>query len=225
MDDRSYTISVPRRWLRIALIVGATALVIAPLTAVATNAFTDVPNDHTHHNDITWLKDAGVTLGCNPPANDRYCPGDFVTRGQMASFMERLATNQVVDAGSVNEVEIHRFFHQVPQGTSDSQIGTFGPITLYGTCSAGNVPTLRASWNERVNHLTFDGANDGTLFGNASVTAGTVIDIGSGQFGSVGSAHAVGFNSHVHTAVDYFMRRVAALGDDACFFSGFVTIG
>ncbi|MFP3915884.1 MAG: choice-of-anchor Q domain-containing protein, partial [Actinomycetota bacterium] len=32
---------------------------------------------------------ADITRGCNPPANDRYCPGDPVTRAQMASFLVR----------------------------------------------------------------------------------------------------------------------------------------
>jgi hypothetical protein len=39
--------------------------------------------------DIEALATAGVTLGCNPPANDRFCPDDPVTRGQMASFIVR----------------------------------------------------------------------------------------------------------------------------------------
>jgi hypothetical protein len=32
---------------------------------------------------------AGITRGCNPPVNDRYCPGEPVTRGQMAAFLAR----------------------------------------------------------------------------------------------------------------------------------------
>src|SRR5690606_19906098 len=33
--------------------------------------------------------EAGITLGCNPPANTEYCPSDFVSREQMASFIVR----------------------------------------------------------------------------------------------------------------------------------------
>ena len=40
-------------------------------------------------NDIDKLGTAGVTKGCNPPANDRYCPDNVVTRGQMAAFLHR----------------------------------------------------------------------------------------------------------------------------------------
>jgi hypothetical protein len=39
--------------------------------------------------DIEALAAAGVTRGCNPPDNDRFCPGDPVTRGQMATFLGR----------------------------------------------------------------------------------------------------------------------------------------
>jgi len=39
--------------------------------------------------DIEWLAATGITKGCNPPTNDRFCPDDFVTRGQMAAFLVR----------------------------------------------------------------------------------------------------------------------------------------
>ena len=38
---------------------------------------------------IDKLATAGVTRGCNPPNNDRFCPDDVVTRGQMAAFLRR----------------------------------------------------------------------------------------------------------------------------------------
>ena len=39
--------------------------------------------------DIEWLAEEGMTKGCNPPANDMFCPDDAVTRGQMAAFLVR----------------------------------------------------------------------------------------------------------------------------------------
>ncbi len=39
--------------------------------------------------DIEWLAATGVTRGCNPPTNDRFCPDDPVTREQMAAFLFR----------------------------------------------------------------------------------------------------------------------------------------
>jgi micrococcal nuclease len=38
---------------------------------------------------INKVADARITLGCNPPANTNFCPGDNVTRGQMAGFLTR----------------------------------------------------------------------------------------------------------------------------------------
>lgn len=38
---------------------------------------------------INRLAAAGITSGCNPPANSDFCPHDRVTRAQMASFLSR----------------------------------------------------------------------------------------------------------------------------------------
>jgi hypothetical protein len=38
---------------------------------------------------INKVARAGITLGCNPPDNNRFCPTDLVTRGQMAAFLRR----------------------------------------------------------------------------------------------------------------------------------------
>jgi hypothetical protein len=38
---------------------------------------------------IDWLAEANITRGCNPPQNHRFCPGDRVTRGEMAVFLVR----------------------------------------------------------------------------------------------------------------------------------------
>ncbi|MFO7292571.1 MAG: 5'-nucleotidase C-terminal domain-containing protein [Actinomycetes bacterium] len=50
--------------------------------------FTDT-DGHLFEGDIALLSAAGITRGCNPPDNDRYCPDDFVTREQMAAFFKR----------------------------------------------------------------------------------------------------------------------------------------
>ncbi len=76
------------------LVTFAVALSVAisiPLAVVAANVFSDVPDSNVFHDDIAWLADAGVTLGCNPPTNTEFCPADNVTREQMAAFMRRFA--------------------------------------------------------------------------------------------------------------------------------------
>ena len=50
--------------------------------------FIDVTG-HVHEQSIEAIADAGITLGCNPPMNDRFCPSDRVTRAQMAAFLVR----------------------------------------------------------------------------------------------------------------------------------------
>jgi hypothetical protein len=40
-------------------------------------------------SDIATLAESGITKGCNPPKNDRFCPEAPVTRGQMAAFLVR----------------------------------------------------------------------------------------------------------------------------------------
>ena len=49
--------------------------------------FTDVEDTSPFCGNVTWLKNRGVTLGCAPGL---YCPADFVSRLQMAAFMNRL---------------------------------------------------------------------------------------------------------------------------------------
>jgi subtilisin family serine protease len=61
-----------------------------PLTTGARTpgSYVDTPR-HTFFDDILWMSGRDITRGCNPPANDRFCPDDPVTRGQMAAFLVR----------------------------------------------------------------------------------------------------------------------------------------
>ncbi|MPZ52365.1 MAG: hypothetical protein GEU79_06460 [Acidimicrobiia bacterium] len=76
-------------------------LSLIPAAAWASDRFDDVPNDNVFHDDISWLADSGVTLGCNPPEDTLFCPDNNVTREQMAAFLRRLSENQVVDAATL----------------------------------------------------------------------------------------------------------------------------
>jgi hypothetical protein len=78
--------------------------------------FRDVAASATHYRDIERIAGEGITRGCNPPANDRFCPRDAVTREQMAAFLVRaLGLNddrhpgfRDVAAGSTFERDIRR---------------------------------------------------------------------------------------------------------------------
>ena len=55
-------------------------------------------DDSIFEGDIDRLAAAGITKGCNPPTNDRFCPDSKVTREQMAAFLVR-AIGYVDDGG------------------------------------------------------------------------------------------------------------------------------
>ncbi len=84
-------------------------VLLVPTIAVGSHDYVDVPDTNVFHEDISWLANAGVTLGCNPPTNDRFCPDDPVTRQQMAAFVRRAAENQVVDAGMLDGMDSDDF--------------------------------------------------------------------------------------------------------------------
>ncbi|MGA9595276.1 MAG: S-layer homology domain-containing protein [Acidimicrobiia bacterium] len=88
-------------WKAATLVLAALAVLAVPVAVSAASSFVDVPDSNIFSGDIEWLASANVTQGCNPPTNDMFCPTQNVTRQQMAAFMHRLATNQVVDAGTV----------------------------------------------------------------------------------------------------------------------------
>ncbi|HKX74819.1 MAG TPA: M15 family metallopeptidase [Acidimicrobiia bacterium] len=58
------------------------------LPATSHDFFTD-DNGHTLEAAINQLAAGGITFGCNPPSNDRFCPDEAVTRAQFAAFVAR----------------------------------------------------------------------------------------------------------------------------------------
>jgi PKD repeat protein len=46
-------------------------------------------NEHFAEGAVEAIAAERITNGCNPPGNDRFCPQDVVTRGQMAAFLAR----------------------------------------------------------------------------------------------------------------------------------------
>lgn len=72
-------------------------------------------DDSIFEDAIERLAAAGITKGCNPPANDRFCPDEYVSRGEMAAFLARAlplpppgGTDFVDDDDSVFESAIER---------------------------------------------------------------------------------------------------------------------
>ena len=63
----------------------------------------------THEGGIEAIAAAGLTAGCNPPANDRYCPDANVTREQMAAFIARARQLAVSEEDYFTDDEGHLF--------------------------------------------------------------------------------------------------------------------
>ena len=108
-----------------ALLLGAA--VAFPLGVIASHRFSDVPTSNTFHADIDAIADAGVTTGCAP---NLYCPKDFVTREQMAAFLNRLGAlgpgkTPVVNATKLDGLNSTQF------ARSDVAIG--GQVTCAGS--------------------------------------------------------------------------------------------
>jgi subtilisin family serine protease len=100
------------------------------LTANTHPGFDDVAADSTFAEDIGKLATAGVTRGCNPPRNDRFCPDDSVTRAQMAAFVVRalgLTANT------------HPGFDDVPASSTFAQ--DIGKLATAGITRGCNPPT------------------------------------------------------------------------------------
>ncbi|CAN5825258.1 hypothetical protein BH23ACT5_BH23ACT5_01260 [soil metagenome] len=81
----------------------AAFLARALVLPAADASFADISGS-VFENDIAALSGAGITRGCDPPANTRFCPEDHVTRAQMAGFLVRAfgypaAADQFVDTG------------------------------------------------------------------------------------------------------------------------------
>jgi hypothetical protein len=61
----------------------------APASGISLGGYFSDDNGHLFENDIDAIAAAGITKGCNPPANTRFCPDRDVARGAMAAFLRR----------------------------------------------------------------------------------------------------------------------------------------
>ncbi len=102
------------------------------------DAFLDIAGS-VFKADIEWLADRQITTGCNPPANDLFCPYDDVTRGQMAAFLHRAmpqlpevrpAVDFADDDGSSFESDIEWLYSRgIAEGTTATTYSPYDAIT------------------------------------------------------------------------------------------------
>jgi hypothetical protein len=152
-----FTMSVAKRRWKTVLAFSVAAVLVIPGVVWAADRFVDVPDSNVFHDDISWLADAGVTKGCNPPDNSEFCPSDDVTRGQMAAFLRR------------NAPVVTRLLYDGSNG--DTSVGSqYDPIRTVGTFEKVNDGTaIMLDWNAHANRtggsfcefqLRIDAAND-----------------------------------------------------------------
>jgi hypothetical protein len=151
---------------RLILIGVVFAIGLMPYGAIGATPFTDVPDGHTFKADIDWLASVGVTKGCNPPDNTNYCPDSYVTRGQMAAFMHRLATSKSVDAATVQGLSAEDLTgppgEQGPVGPPGEQ-GPVGPPGEQGIASNYLVRNTQHTTHEDFGTVTIAMCNEGDI--------------------------------------------------------------
>ncbi len=63
-----------------------------------------------HEANIDKIFARGITVGCNPPTNDRFCPDRNITRGEMAAFIARaLPLGAMTGVNAYSDVDGHLF--------------------------------------------------------------------------------------------------------------------
>lgn len=135
---------IPARWL---VLVGVLILAMVPTAVIAAGGtFTD-DDDSVFESNIEWLASAGVTLGCNPPTNDNFCPDENVSRGQMAAFMQRFAQYLGAEDGTPAEADNAA---TADSATQADNAGSLGGVAAADVLPGGTLPmgaVLRGTLN------------------------------------------------------------------------------
>lgn len=149
---------------RVALLVAALALVVLTPLAVAGHLFGDVPDTSPHHDDVSAIAGAGITVGCAPGL---YCPEFAVRRDQMASFLGR-GLGRVAHAGFP--------IVAVPEGDPAIPAGWSVEITpgLPEAALPGATGFVKA--DAKINLLLVDDTGCPCLFGAGLLIDGEYID-------------------------------------------------
>lgn len=166
-----------RRGLPVALIAALVAIAV-PALAFASHQFADVPTASTYHDDVEVLVGAAITTGCG---GGNYCPGQSVTRGQMAAFLNRglgIATSSygqipVEETGSSYVATI-----SIPAGASSGGTGyvtVAADVTAFitgGVCPCGMIIGLD-------NLATFESSPVTSLVIPGDTVSGAQVNAGS----------------------------------------------
>ena len=165
--------------------VGLTSAAAAELPPGGTFADDD---GSTHEGNIEAIAAEGITLGCNPPGNYRYCPADGVRRDQMAAFLARAfdlprASDDFFtdDEGNTHEDSINRVAAaQISLGLGD---GTYDPSSIVTREQMASF-LARAMGLAPVGGDRFDDVS-GTHAGNINAVANAEVTLGCDADGTL----------------------------------------
>ena len=174
------------------------------LPATGIDFFTD-DEGNIFEASINRLAAAGITKGCNPPANDLFCPNRDMTRGAMAAMLARAFDYPVApgdvfvdDDGHLFEADIQRIAQAgVTKGCNPPTNNMFCPdakvtrdtmatflrraLGLTPIPPPPRCPILPSddAWNTRIDHLAVHPRSDDYV---DSIGAGATLhpDFGSG---------------------------------------------
>ena len=164
------------------LVSGAFGVVLGVVAVTAAAApcagFTDVDTASPFCPNVDWLRNRAVTLGCTSAT--LFCPGDFVSRLQMAAFMNRLGAALTPIVVSVNDVPgaLDLDIAPVICQTANQTIAGFprralADATVSGTAAAGVDMAMRVVWS----------ADNGATWQNFS-TAQSIAYVNAAQWGA-----------------------------------------
>jgi hypothetical protein len=164
MKDLEFRLSARfLRRLSVAALIGA--FMIPTAVIAAGGAFTD-DDTSVFEANIEWLADSGVTKGCNPPDNTRFCPDDNVTRGQMAAFMQRFAQYLDAEDGTPAQAD-----NATSAETLDGQDPAAFVTSIFGSSCDSTCSDLSAT-NVELLELAIEAPADGYLQVSGTVMAG-----------------------------------------------------
>ncbi len=166
------TMSVWRTQVRPS-IIGATLLTLVsvvpslPAAAAPCTGFTDVEASEPLCDPVTWLKNRAITLGCT---GTTYCPHVFVTRGQIALFMQRLGRALIPETSSVTwfnnaeAVDLQNgqttFICASDPIQGAHPLGTVGqPLQAYVHGLVSGIATAPVTWYADIWYSTDNGTN------------------------------------------------------------------
>ena len=79
-----------RLTLVVTLVMALASMAALPVMAELPPGGSFIDDDgNGHEPNIEAIAAAGITTGCNPPIGDQYCPGNPVSRAEMAAFLLR----------------------------------------------------------------------------------------------------------------------------------------